>query len=103
MEEDECCESNYSFVVGVLVTRLTRSDGICRSTDNRPLSLAARNKTKQEVHCTRAVNGPGLQRAGPGRAGPGLADTLIKTGRAGPGRAEHENGPGRAGKFRPVK
>ena len=33
----------------------------------------------------RAVDGPGLQ-----RAGPGLADTLIKTG-----RAEHENGPGR--------
>ena len=46
----------------------------------------------------RAVDGPGLQRAGPGRAGPGLADTLIKTGRAGPNMKT-----GRAGKFRPVK
>ena len=41
---------------------------------------------------TRAVDGPGLQRAGPGRAWP---DTLIKTGQAGPnmktGRAGPEN------------
>ena len=36
----------------------------------------------------RAVDGPGLQR---GRAGPGLADTLIKTGRAEKFRPVHSS------------
>ena len=52
--------------------------------------------SRLELH----VDGPGFQRAGPGRA-----DTLIiyngpgrTSERAAPGRA----GPGRAGKFRPV-
>ena len=47
------------------------------------------------IVCSRAVDGPGFQRAEPGRAGPGRHSNFLQ-------RAGHQNGPGRKIQARPI-